>query len=145
MNAEQFKKAFNKASDDIGIDLKVGKINIEEGSKQNTFKNSFTKNLSLVGIVNKKDASVRSVTFIGAGDGSAKSGADIILSMGLAIMAVNPELSDDDRANILRELGLMGDGDVFNLHNDTIRNGIKYSINTSKELGIWFTVSSAND
>lgn len=41
-----------------------------------------------------------------------------------------------DRVNILRELGLMDGGDVINLNKDTIRNGIKYSLNTSKELGI---------
>jgi len=145
MNPEQLKTAFNKASKNIGIDLRIGNFKIEEGAVQNTFKNSFTKNLSMVGMVNKKDGSVRSVTFIGAGDGTAKSGADIILSMGLTIMATNPELSEDDRGNILRELGLMDGGDVFNLNKDTIRNGIKYSLNTSKELGIWFTVSSAND
>jgi len=145
MNADQFKKAFNEASNSIGTDLKIGNLKIEEGPMQNTFNHSFTKNLSMVGIVNKIDGSVRSVTFIGAGDGTAKSGADIILSMGLAIMTTNPELSENDRGNILRELGLMDGGDVLNLDKDTIRNGIKYSLNTSKELGIWFTASSAND
>ncbi|MBY0088411.1 hypothetical protein [Brevibacillus brevis] len=145
MNPEQFKTAFNNASKSLKSDLKVGKISIEDGAVQNTFKNNFTKNLGLVGVVNKKDGSVRSVTFIGGGDGTAKSGTDIIISMGLAIMATNPELSVDDRGNVLRELGLMDGGDVLNLKKDTVRNGIKYSLNTSAELGILFTVSNAND
>ncbi|WP_035300877.1 hypothetical protein [Brevibacillus thermoruber] len=147
MNPEQFKAAFNKASKEFNSDLKINTIKVEEGPVQNSFQVNLTKNLSMVGVVNKKDGSVRSVTMIGVGDGSVKSGVDIILGMGILITATNPEISADDRGKVMEELKLIGDDsvDILDLDTKTIRNGIRYTVKSSRELGIWFTAGDANE
>jgi hypothetical protein len=90
---------------------------------------------------------LRSVTLIGTGDGTMKSGTDIIIGMGVLLSATNHDLPADERGQILKELKIIGnkDVDVMNLDESTVRNGIKYSLSTSKELGVLLTASDAND
>ncbi|MGO0062842.1 hypothetical protein ACTID9_22935 [Brevibacillus fluminis] len=146
MNPEQFQKAFNKVAKDNKIDLKISKITVEKGDAQDTFQYKFTKNLALLGTVNKKDGSIRDITLLGTGDGSFKSGADIMLGISLMIASTNPELPPDERGAVLEDLGLIGgEGGIMGLHNETIRNGMKYTIMTSEQLGIWFIVGDANE
>lgn len=145
MTPEQFKTAFNKVAAEYQSDLIINNITITEGVAQNTFQYMFTKNLGIIGTVNKKDGSVREVLLMGAGDGTVKSGADILIGMGILITATNPDLSDVERGNVLRELGVIDGGDIMDLNKSTVRNGIRYKITTSVDLGIWFSAIDANE
>lgn len=145
MTPEQFKTAFNKVAAEYQSDLIINNITITEGVAQNTFQYMFTKNLGILGTVNKKDGSVREVLLMGAGDGTVKSGADILIGMGILITATNPDLSDIERGNVLRELGVIDGGDIMDLNKSTVRNGIRYKITTSEDLGIWFSAIDANE
>lgn len=146
ISIEEFKKRFNKAAEKLNTDFYISDVQIIKGSAKDTFQYTFTNNLALVGTLNKQNKQIDSITIIGTGDGTLKSGTDILLSMGVLIMAMNPELSANERGNILRELGLLGDNtDIWNLNKSTIRNGKKYFLMTSKELGIWFGVEPATN
>lgn len=142
----EFKNRFNQAATEFKTELRISNLKVEPGSVQDTFQCQFTNSLGLVGSVNKADGSVRDIMIIGQGDGTAKSGMDIIMSMGILIAAANPELSANERGNILRDLGLLGDNvNLKNLDKKTVRNGRKYHINTSDVIGIMFSVGDAND
>jgi hypothetical protein len=144
MNVDQFKQRFNKASSDSKADLRIGSINIENGEKRNTFQYMFTNSLGVVGAVNKEDGSLNSITMIGGGDGTIKSGANLFMCMAVIIATVNPELQPSERGDILREMGIIGKDDIAK-KGETVRNGIKYSHNFSKEMGLWFVASNANE
>jgi hypothetical protein len=146
MNPEEFKTAFNKASDTVKSSLKIKNIKVDDGQVQNTFQVMLTDKIAITGTVNKKDGSVRDVLLLGQGDGTAKSGTDIIVMIGTIIMATNSELSADDRGNVLRDLGLFDKNlDLNKLDKTTIRNGIKYHITGSDKIGLMFSAGDANE
>lgn len=142
----EFKDRFNKAANEFQSDLYINSLEVQKGSVQDTFTYKFTNYLSSVGAVNKQDGSLRSVTILGGSDGTPESGMNTISSMGILIAAVNPELSADQRGTILKEIGLLKENvDILNLNGDTVRNGKKYFINSSEQIGIMFGVQDAND
>lgn len=66
--------------------------------------------------------------------------------MGIIIAATNPEISKEERGNVLKELGLFDENvDISNLDKSAIRNGLKYRIQGSSEIGIMFSVGDVND
>ncbi|NMM52052.1 hypothetical protein [Paenibacillus aquistagni] len=146
LTPEEFKSSFNSSSEEFDSDLRIKNISVQDGELQDTFQYMFTANLGIVGTVNKSGGKIRDVMLIGNGDGSAKSGADIVIAMGIIIAATNPELSTEDRGEVLKELGLFDENvDVYNLDKNTVRNGIKYRIQGSEVIGIMFSAGDVND
>ncbi|GAV11934.1 hypothetical protein [Paenibacillus sp. NAIST15-1] len=146
LSPEEFKKAFNNSAKEFKSDLRINKISVEKGELQDTFKYMFTNKLGIVGTVNKNGGKIRDVLLIGNGFGDQESAADIIISMGLIITVTNPEISTEDRGKILKELGLLDEGvDFTTIDNNTVRNGIKYRVKGSEEIGIMFSAGDVND
>jgi flagellar motor protein MotB len=146
MTPTQFMVAFNESAEEFDSTLRIKNIKLEVGSLQNSFQHMFTENLGVIGTVNKQDNSVRDVLILGSGNGLASSGMDIFIAMGILIAATNPELAPDERGDILRDLGLMDENtDILNIDASTIRNGIRYNISGSEQIGIMFSVGDAND
>ena len=82
---------------------------------------------------------------ISQGDGSLESGANIIMTMTGIIAVTNPELKAIDRGQILRDLGLLDDDvDLNNIKSETIRNGVKYSLYGSEQVGLMFAADKPN-
>lgn len=146
MDVEGFRKAFNSAAKSSNIDMKLGEIKVEEGAVQDVFTHKISDYVALTGSVNKSDKSMREVTMVGAGDGSIESGTDMLLTVGLLIAATNPDLSPDERGSVLEDVGLLDENvDLKKINKSTERNGIKYTLKGTEELGVWFIVSDANE
>lgn len=137
---EAFKSAFNRSCSKNSFDFEIDEINVQDGEVNNTFQCTINNNVSLVGSVNKADGSVKEITMIGKGDGTAKSGADILTMMAVIIGTVDPDLPANGRGEILQELRLFGDNaaDLKDHTAATDKNGIHYFINSSEVMGIWF-------
>ncbi|MEK5415082.1 hypothetical protein [Paenibacillus sp. FSL L8-0708] len=146
MSPEEFKDSFNAKAKEIGTDLKINKLIVEDGAVQNTFSYKFTNTLMLSGTVNKQDGSIRDVLLIGTTDGTSKSVSDILIGMGVLILASNPELPTTEPSVIVKELGMLDEGaDFLKINKSVIRNGIEYHFQASKEFGIMFSAGDAND
>jgi hypothetical protein len=141
---ESFKTVFNKYASTHDLDdLQIDELEVKEGEVQNSFQYMFTAHLGIIGSVNKTDGSVKDITLLGTGDGTIKSGSNIILGIVAIIATVDPGLTPDDRMAILKKLKIMGDddADITNLSTKTSRNGIKYFVSSSKAMGLWFGAS----
>lgn len=145
INPEEFRAAFNKASQEVSAGFTIDKITVQEGEAQDTFQYMLTDNIALVGTVNKADGSVRDVMIMATGDGTFKSGADIIIAMGVLIVATNPDLAVEERGGILDDLGLTSGEDLMGLNTNTTRNGLRYHFTATEGLGILFGVADEND
>lgn len=147
MTPEEFRKAFNARADSMKSKIKITKkLTIEDGLVQDTFQFMFNDYLGLTGTVNKSDGSIRDVMMLGRGDGTAASGANVIVVMGLVILAVNPDLPSTEVGSILTDLHVLDDGvDLTKIDESTVRNGIRYHVQGSKELGLMFSAGDAND
>jgi hypothetical protein len=143
---DEFKNRFNDASQQIGSHLKIENLTIQDGPVQDTFNYAFNDQIAIVGSVHKKDGNVRDLMLICQSDGTPSSAADIFVAMGLLIMATNPDLNQDERTEVMKELGLLGDDiDLSNLDKKTIRNNIEYHITFSPQTGFIFSAGHVND
>jgi hypothetical protein len=121
-------------------------LELKSGEIQDVYQSMLTENIGLLITANKKDGSVRDVTLIAQGDGTFKSGADIIIAIGTLITAFHPESTPDERGQVLKDLGLFKEGtDILNLKGNTTRGKYKYWINSSPTIGIMFGVQDKND
>lgn len=138
------KQNFNNYARNNNLDFKINEIQIEKGEVKNSFTYMFNENIGIVGGLNKSDNSIHSLTMIAMGDGTLSSGADIIVLMIGIIAVADPSINPDDRAKILKQLGLFDkENDIANMESHTIQNGLKYSISSSSATGIWFSVDKA--
>ncbi|WP_302795227.1 hypothetical protein [Cloacibacillus evryensis] len=136
-----FVNSFNKAGDVIHSDLKARPPILREGEVYNTFHADITKNLGITGAVEKKSKKVKSITMIGTGDGTAKSGADIIIAMLQVIATVSPELKPEKRTQLLNDIGLLKEGGTEDGKSGTYTIGdLQYFYNASELVGFWFGV-----
>ncbi|MGZ3974624.1 MAG: hypothetical protein ACXVMI_10200 [Flavisolibacter sp.] len=138
-----FKNAFNEFSSSNKLDFQIEDIEVQEGQVQNTFQYMFTKNLGILGAVNKSDGGIKELTMLGSGDGTFKSGSNIFLCMAAIIATVDPTLQPEKRGDILRDLGITdkNDSDITNMEGKTERNGIKYYVSSSPSIGFMFGAS----
>jgi hypothetical protein len=138
-----FKERFNSFAQETDFSYRITDIKIIEGEVNNVFTYMFNSNLALNGQVNKSDNSIRSLTMISQGDGSINSGLNMLIVIGAIISATNPEISPEEKGEILKELGLMSEQvPLSNLSSSTIKNDIKYFLNVSDVMGITFGAQS---
>ena len=141
-SADDFKDAFNKYCTSNNQDFNIDELTIKEGEVQNVFQYMFTEHLGLLGTIRKTDGKLTEINMLGSGDGTLKSGSDIILCMFCLIATVDPGLEPSKRGDILKNLGILGkDADITNLDGKTERNGFKYSVASSKMMGLMFSIS----
>ncbi|AIQ59663.1 hypothetical protein [Paenibacillus borealis] len=147
MTPEEFRKEFNARADSMESKLKISKkLTVEDGLAQDTFQYMFNDFLGITGSVNKADGSIRDIMMIGRGDGTSASGANIIVVMGLVILAVNPDIESTEVGSIITDLKVLEDGvDLAKIDESTVRNGIRYHVQGSNELGLMFSAGDAND
>lgn len=147
LKPEEFENRWNASASDMPK-LKISKINVENGATQNTFQVTFNKSHGIIGTVNKQNGSIRDIMILAGGQDLANPtlAANVILSWGLLIQATNPSLSANERGDILRDVGALGDDMNFkNADKSTTRGNIKYYLRSSDTLGIWFGASDIND
>ena len=136
-SAQEFKNNFNSFSKTYKLGLRITKLNIQQGDANNTFTYILSKQVGLVGTINKTDNSLISISMVGQGNGSLQSGVDIIATMTCIIGAVDTSLSATERKSIMDQLGFFTKNvDLYNLTNQTTVDGIRYFINSSYQVGI---------
>ncbi len=142
-SVEEFKNIFNEYCQSKGLDFRINSVKLEEGEVNNSFSYMLTDNIGLIGSINKSDETIKSITMIGSGDGSLESGSDMILCMATIISSVDPTLPEDRKSEVFKKLKLIGDKavDFTNMSQNTIMNGIKYTVTSNPNTGVMFTAS----
>mgnify|MGYP007069474501 CR=1 FL=1 len=138
-NVEELKNKFNEQATKNNFNYKMSNISISDN--KNTFTCYLEKKLLLSGDINQ-DNTVRSIVLLASGDGTLKSGANIMLCISNLLSTIDLNLVPKDKGDILKELQM----DIAHEgKTSTIRNGYKYSYTSSKNIGILFTIKNAND
>lgn len=149
LKPDEFKDRWNSITASRKIpNYKISKINVEDGQIQNTFQYHFNDIHGLLGTVNKADGSIRDVIIFAGGKGLADTdvATKVILSWGILIQTTNQDLSPSELVNILTDLGAMEDNvNLTEINTSTVRGNIKYHLQGTKNIGIWFGASSIKD
>jgi len=97
-----------------------------------------TEHIGLIIFANIKTRNVQTITFIGTGDGSVKSGFDILIGALAVVMSIeNPNMPISERSEILKELGLSNNklSEAGKIH--IVRKNVKYNMSLTNKVGTW--------
>ncbi len=146
-STKEFTNTFNQYFASHKLDFRINSLKIQQGEVNNTFLYMINDNLGLTGSIIKSTGGVKKVTMIGTGDGTITSANNMLLCMIAIIASVDPTIPAESRGKILKKLKMFGDKgvDITHMSQETIMNGIKYSIYSNPEMGYWFTASTDTD
>jgi hypothetical protein len=146
MTPEEFKAAFNKVSSNDSVNFKINELTVEEGEEQDTFTYALANDYGFTASINKADGSIREVILIGSQFESPDSVMNYFTAISTTIKATTPDLEPEDIQKMFKTLGILGEGaDLTDVDTEVVRDNIKYSLRNTGQLGVWFTVSDANE
>lgn len=82
------------------------------------------------------EGKISSILYIGTGDGTVKSGANIITGIIFTIAAIKPEWEPSKRGDVMRELGLLGNDGNLPKSSQTVMDGVQFTFSFSQEIGV---------
>jgi hypothetical protein len=143
MTPTQFMNAFNAFTKKSGIPINIPTITLNKGDVNDTFTHSFSENLAMVGVMQKADKKLLSLTMLGTPKTNDESNALFII-YGSIMAAVNPELSQERRGSLLTELVMDSSGGLAE-ENSAVRGATKYLFRADSLLGIQLYVTNVNE
>ncbi|WP_405098044.1 hypothetical protein [Oceanobacillus sp. FSL H7-0719] len=140
VNLDEFQERWNNYAEEFNFPYRNLEISVDKNVLN--IKIHGNKNIALLGnIIEYNDEKIlKSITMIASGDGRLQSGLNMIIAIGILIACLNPQEDVDFRKRLFEKLGL---SDIkIGTKNTIIVNNLKYTVNFSKELGLWFSVKS---
>lgn len=138
---EEMITRYNQSMKTIDQKIRVSMKNELKNENQLTIQlNSSSKAIAMVLTANPETRLVNSILLIGGGDGTPKSGLDIIMGILALVMTVeDPYMPIGKRKTIGETFGI-SDGTIMDRSGHTIdRGNFRYSITISEALGIMIT------
>lgn len=102
---------------------------------------SVGKHVGLIIAVPLGKETASGVILLGLGDGTLKSGADIIEGMMVLIATLSPELEASERGGVLRELGLL-DKEMPSEQTSAVRGHVRYGYRYVNGTGIFLSADA---
>lgn len=99
----------------------------------------FDNNLAFLAPVNRKDGTIRSLTYVARGDGSLESGARLLFALSLLVRSVDPALTDKT-ANALVG-NLMDAAKNGGKPIERVQNGVRYASATAEGVGFMVAIN----
>lgn len=141
---DEFREKFDVAAEEFGLFFRSNKTaEIVEGQVNNTQQVVTASDYVNIFATLNKNNEVLSINLIGVGDGTTDSGVEIMATIGATIAASQPELSPDERGDILKDLGLIGDEEIGDDMATTTRGKFTYSLSINDVTGVMFFVEPA--
>lgn len=150
-NIETFRQRFNSFLQEATSSLVVRQVTIHEGKPSDpgkAFEYAFSDHLYVVGGLNKKDNSVRTLSIALENTDSATDIGDFLVTILATIATTNPELKPEERGDILKEIGLMDTqkiGSQESWTGKTVKNGTQFNIAYIYGQGFIFNAERPNN
>ncbi|MBY8609954.1 hypothetical protein K7N18_34605 [Burkholderia arboris] len=141
MTPDQYAKNFNAMMAKLKEPFRI-KPRVEKGESADTFKSALNDNLYVVGSISKTTGKLSSIVFMGAGDGTVESGANIIIVATAALTAAVPNGTIKTVGPVVGSL--MSDFDEKSGKSASkIFNDVKLWHTRSEQMGAWFGAEPA--
>lgn len=130
----EFKERFNGIAQNVGLEYRVSSVQTTKGSEiADEWIYEFTDRIGLVMPVNRKDGTVRSVTYLATGDGSQRSGEHVVMVLATLIRAIDPALTNETANKLLFDLT-----DTFKSRErvERVLNGVRYGAIVADGVGL---------
>ena len=137
---DEFFNRYNSAAKSISDSYTI-RNNFRAVSKpdQNEFQYAFTDQIAIIGAVDPLTNRVRSASIITRSTG-ANAKRQSTIAFTVLIAATSPELSPEDRVNLIHELGI--NGEDFPAQASIDRGNVTYSVAMNKASGISLTAAA---
>lgn len=139
----EFKTAYNETvrSTETGSEFLLHKnIELSEGHVNNTFQTFVSDHIGFIGTVQKNSNLIKELAMLAQGDGTVKSGINILLVQSTVIALFSPEMAKEERSNLALEMINKATEEKSENYSRVVGN-IKYTINFSDAIGVLFIVS----
>ncbi|WP_334070399.1 hypothetical protein [Burkholderia cepacia] len=141
MTPDQYAKNFNAIMAKMKEPFRI-KPRVEKGESADTFKSALNDNLYVIGSISKTTGKLISIVFMGAGDGTVESGANIIIVATGALTAAVPNGTTKTVGPVVGSL--MSDFDEKSGKSASkIFNDVKLWHTRSEQMGAWFGAEPA--
>lgn len=138
ITVKQFVDNYNKAAKAADSSQRARAL----PSKGQSTQVEITKNNGVV-ISTSDSGKIVHFMYIGTGDGTTQSGAQIILGMAFAIGAIKPDWPTSKRRDVMRALGLL-DGSMPE-KSSAVVGGVKFDFMFSQGTGVFFSAAPAKE
>lgn len=144
LNIDDFVSRYNIAQSELGRQLTVNAGDKTDNGDQIIAQLvSQDKNMGIIATANNKTMQLYDVTFIGSGDGSVSSGADVVMNMIALVMAFeDPYMPAEIRREVAEDLGLM-EGANIKLKRSFRRAGVVFSLSYIDGMGMFLSAAPA--
>lgn len=143
MTPTQFMNKFNVFTKSNKIPISIPTISLTSGNVNDTFTHKFSGNLILIGVVQKADKTLLSLTMLATPKTNDES-TSLLLIYGAIMSAINPELSEKQRGALLKGLIQDLDGNLAE-NNEAVRGSIKYVFVADNIIGLQLYVTNVNE
>lgn len=138
---EEFRQKFNAKLKDIDINSlrPLAEFSIKEGSVRNTFTESITPAISLIGAVSKQGGKVESLSLIYNNSEPESQGMFFIVLAGLLIQSTNDDPEAPKKVVNILQSAIENFDKAENNHSKIVGD-VKYSASSNKVTGTWFNI-----
>lgn len=144
MTFEEFKDNFNKNDFAMQNKLHIGDVELKKAANEATFQSILSEKLAINGLIGKLDHKILELQVIGIPSGVRDDQVRLVSTIGILIDTFSPELYDDEKRTVLKELGFDKNTDLTKANNVVVRGNVKYIFKFVKEVGYIFIVTNAN-
>lgn len=140
LTLDEFKRNYrNNALILSGKDFNIDNAQLKIGEAQDVFQCNITPNCIVMGSVDKSSGLIKEAWVLCSPDGIL----DGLIAYGLIISVVNPELTTDQRGELMAELKLPDRiKELFNSEGKTIRGNVRYMTGYIPQSGFMFSASA---
>ena len=142
---EEFVERYNQASNTLEVD---SRFSVKEESDNDKFltvqlEAGSYQNLAMILTANNKTRVVRSLVFLGSGDGTIESGVSVLFGIVSTVMAIeNPLMPVEQRGEILRKFDISGLSNGGKI--ELTRGNVKYTLSISEVIGTTLVAEPKN-
>lgn len=147
MTYTEFVKRYNTAIKNLSGE---NTIKVKEKSDNGEFLSiqfsTKSKHIGIVADANNKTNVLKSIIFIGTGDGTLQSGINILVGMTALVMAIeDPSMPIALRKTIVEDMGFTENRLSESGKIEFVRKGVKYIATQSENMGTWLTALPSSD
>ena len=147
MTAEEFRKNLNAQLKKANVSYlrPIAEFDIEQGKTRDSFQVTLTKEIGIMGTINKNGEMFGITLIMANSDETGKPAVDMLLLSSMVALAVNPELDGSEAGEMIIDLtkkAVDGIDQPDNSHTKTIGSNRYFSI-ASRQIGLWIGVEPA--
>lgn len=139
---EEFRKSFNSIVGQINTDWMLAELDIEQGDVNNTFKRMLSKNIGVVGTVNKADGSLREIMVMASGSTDPAENLKAITVILAVSQSINSGTPKEENSKAVSDMVQTALKDI-KTGKPVEKNvgNLRYTASASEYIGLMFSVS----